>query len=275
MNEIVSPPRLMQPAHGLVSDANRPDVSDNRWENGISFTTRGCEVVYGFTWGCPAELKSEPQTCAPPSVFSPIVLETSLEWSTLDMAADPKSIVMDTLEFGTSSTLERILSNGINDVAGAITKTALSQSTSTGQIQGRLVGTGVPHPNFLALVPAPNAAAANAVQSVGTLEAKLLDASDHTGSAGTIFLSVLDAVKAYDLLVADEGKLYTKITGSQVIVGNFVPGVAYGVVGQVDLYLSDIEVRETVVRQTNTWLGQAERLAIVAFNTCAVFGQTV
>lgn len=273
MNEIVAPPALMQPAHGLVAEANRPSVTGNAWENGITFTPQGCSSVFGFSWGCPAEEKSEFQECVASAEFSPILLETSLMWSTLDMGADPKSRVEAALELGTSAALERIITAGMSDDAGPIIVTAVSQTLSVAKISGKVIGTA--HPDFATLVQAPNASTGNDARNLGTLEAKLLDASDHTGSAGTILLSPVDAAGVYDLLVERDGKLYTKLTGSQVIIGNFVPGVAYAVVGEIDLYLSDIIVNETTIRGTNEWIGQAERLAIVAFNTCAVFGQSM
>jgi hypothetical protein len=274
MNEIVAPPALMHQAHGLVSDANRPQTSGNAWENGVTFTPQGCASLFGFTWGCPAELKSEFQDCVAPAEFVPILLETSLKWSALDMGADPLSRLKDTIEYGTSAALERILCMGVSDDVGAITVNTLSQTLSTAAIEGRIIGTDT-HYDLQTLVAAPAADTGVDSRNLGTLEAKLLDASDHVGSAGTILMSPVDAAGIYDLLTERDGKLYTKLTGSQVIIGNFVPGVIYGVVGQVDLYLSDVIVNETVDRSTNEWIGQAERLAIVAFNTCAVFGQTM
>lgn len=273
MNEIVAPPALMHQAHCLVSDANRPQVTGNAWENGITFTPQGCASVFGFSWGCPAELKSEFQDCVAPAEFSPILLETSLTWSTLDMGADPQSRLKETLEFGTSAALERILCMGLSDDVGPIVVTAVSQTLSTADISGKIIGTA--HPDLQTLVAAPAADTGLASRNLGRLEAKLIDASDHVGSAGTILVSPVDAAGIYDLLTERDGKLYTKLTGSKVIIGNFLPGVMYGVVGEIDLYLSDVIVNETVTRGTNEWIGQAERLAIVAFNTCAVFGQTV
>lgn len=274
MRELVEPSALRQAAHGLVSDAKPgADANDNRWENGITFTPQGCGVVFGHIWGCPAEDKSDFQGCAPAADFSPILLETGLEWSTLDMKADPKRLVTETLELGTSSALERILAMGLTDDAGPIVKTALSQSISVADISGKIIATGVNHPNFKALVATPNAKTASDAKNFALLEAKLLDASDHTGSAGTIFMSPTDAYMVHDLFVEVDGRLYSKLTGSQIIIGNFLPGTAYGVMGDVELYLSDVDVYTTVDRKTNSWYGRAERKAIVKFNTCAVFGQ--
>jgi len=276
MRELVDPPALREQTHGLVSDANKPSYSGNLWENGISFTPDGCSAVFGHVWGCPSEDLSDTQQCIPAADFGPILLETALEWSTLDMGANPRKRVSDALEFGTSAALERILSMGLTDDAGPIVKAPLSQAISLADISGKLIATSVlGHPTFKALVPTPNPKTTSDKKNFALLEAKLLDASDHTGSAGTILINPVDLVEAYDLCEGKDGKLWSKLTGSQVIVGNFVPGVAYGVIGEVDLYLGEIDVIETVTQRNNSWVGRAQRSAIVAFNTCAVFGQTM
>lgn len=272
MRAIVSAPDLRRASHGLVESANHPQTS-GRWEQGVAFTPRGCNVLFGHAAACPAGLWSGFQDCALVQA-TPWIIEAALVWSTADLAANPKGLLTDAMDVGTSAVLERLTSSGVSAVAAptAINPPAVTATLTTGGIKGRTAG-GTPPPTLVgtALMDAgPYSPAA----AVGAVEAKLLDAADHIGQAGTLMLSPKIAAQVNEALVEHGDKLYTRGTGSLVIVGNFEPGTVWGVAGDVDVYLSEIAVTEVFEHRSNEVVLRAERYAVAVWG-CAAYGATV
>lgn len=273
MRAIVSAPDLRRAAHGLVESANRPQP-DARWEQGLSFTPRGCNVIFGHEPACPSGEWSNFQNCLRVDA-QPWVLEASLVWATADLAANPKGILAEAMAVGTSAVLERLTSSGVAGVASGtpINPPTVAATLTVGGIKGRDQGTPPP---TLASVGLVDAGPFSARAAVGAVEAKLLDAADHIGQAGTLMMSPKVAVEIADLLEERGGKLHTRTTGSLVVVGNFAPPTTvWGVAGEVDVYLSDIEVVEVHEHRSNELVLQASRFAVAAWGTCATFGATV
>jgi len=220
------------------------------------------------------------------------LLEVGLVWSMLDMAADPKAMLEEALEIGTSSVLERLSWMGVADVAGGtpITLPVRAGTITTTGIVGRVMGGATAPPTLAATALDTGYTGTTIPGAIGAVEAKLLDAGDHTGGAGTLFMSPVIAAQAEMALREDGGHLVTRATGSQVIVGNFPTDKVIGVIGDVDVYLGPIFVIEADktagmtaavapvtpgAYRTNEWVGRAERRAIAVWNSCGVFSADV
>lgn len=274
MRAPVTAPALKPARYGLIESSPRGDTGD-RWEEGVAFTPRGCHVVFGHGPGCPGESKSDFQECSIVEA-DPWLLETGLLWATVDMAANPKDLVRETLEVGTGSVLERLTDVGVTDTAPAtpiVANVPAAGPVSNAKIEGRMMPGSTPPPLLSdGLVDAT--AYTDPRVALGHLEAKLLDASDHTGQAGTILMSPIHAATLGDQIYEHAEHLYTKMTGSCVVVGNFVPGKIWGVAGTIDVYLSDIEVFDAFERKWNEYAVRAERYALAVWN-CDVFGVTI
>lgn len=105
------------------------------------------------------------------------------------------------------------------------------------------------------------------------IESKLIDTSDHTGGGGTLLMTPYSvATSGNGALRYDNGKFVTVATGSKVVVGNFAPlKTVFGVIGEIDVYLGEVQVIEAYLREKNEWVGRAERRAIAVWNTCGVY----
>ena len=276
MLQIVKAPALRAAKNGLVEVGNRIDVGDEKWEDGVTFTPHGCQTIFAHSPACPSENKSPFHECTPPVAAHAWLLEVGLQWSLMDMGADPKDILTEAFEIGTSAVLERLTWEGITDVAAAtpLTLPTISGTISTGGISGRVMGTSAVPP-VLTTTALNVGSATNIAKAVGMVEAKLLDASDHIGGAGTIFMSPVIASQAAGAGVFDPDNLVTRATGSQVIVGNFDADTIIGVIGEVDVYLGDVIVLEANERSKNEWVGRAERRAVAVWNPCGVFSVTI
>lgn len=272
MLHLVQAPALRAAKNGLVEVGNRIDVGDDAWEDGVTFTPRGCQTIFGHSPFCPSEGASPFYDCPQPVRAQAYLLEVGLQWSMMDLGADPKGILTEAMEIGTSSVLERLTWNGVNDVAPgtALTLPTLSGTISTGRINGRVMAGATPPPN-LAGAALSIGATTNIAAAIGMVEAKLIDGSDHIGGAGTIFMSPVLAAQGQGGGAFDPDNLVTRATGSQVIVGNFPPNKIIGVIGDVDVYLGDVIVLEATERSLNEWVGRCERRAIAVWNSCGVF----
>lgn len=272
MRSIVSAPSLRKAQHSLVDVANVVDVGDDRWENGVTFTPRGCQAIFGHVPFCPSEDKSPPYDCPPVVDVIPFLLEVALAWSMVDLGADPKDMLTEAMDIGTSAILERLTWSGISDVVAG---TPLQLRTPSGTV---FAGTSIGRVMTGATAPTPITTAAlsvgsetSAAAAIGLLEAKFLDASDHIAGAGTILMSPQIAATAGMAIERDGDDLVTRATGSKVVVGNFTPGEIVGVVGDIDVYLGDVFVIEAQERKTNEWIGRAERRAVATWNACVVY----
>ncbi len=276
MLQIVKAPALRAAKNGLVEVGNRIDVGDEKWEDGVTFTPHGCQTIFAHSPGCPSENKSPFHDCTPAVSAHAWLLEVGLQWSMMDMGADPKDILTEAFEIGTSAVLERLTWEGVVDVAAGspLVLPTISGTISTGGISGRVMGTAAVPP-VLTTTALDVGSATNIAKAVGMVEAKLLDASDHIGQAGTIFMSPVIASQAAGAGVFDPDNLVTRATGSQVIVGNFDSDKIIGVIGEVDVYLGSVIVLEATERSKNEWVGRAERRAVAVWNPCGVFSATI
>lgn len=278
MRQIVAAPPLRAAHHSLLAVANVTNV-DGHDEDGVTFTPHGCQAIFGHVPFCPSEDKSPFYDCPPAVVATSYLLEAGLTWSLVDMGANPKSILSDAFEIGTSHVLERLMTAGIVDVAAGspIVLPPLAGAVGTGGVRGRIMGTATAPPTF-ATALSVGAAATTPAQAIGMVETKLVDTSDHSGGGGTILMSPLAAAQAgigQALMREPNGDLVTTATGSAVIVGNIDPTkTVYGVIGEIDVYLGAIQVLEVYERAKNEWVGRAERRAVAAWNTCGVFSAT-
>jgi hypothetical protein len=198
---------------------------------------------HGEQLACPAHDKDDPQQCTAAVTFMPYVLEMSGVFSTMDRTnLDEKARLVRDLEVSTSSLLEALIADPANTPS-------LDQATDLGAF--------------------PTAAAA-----LGNVEAALLRVNDHTGSAGTVYMSPVEVTEmGTNSLIESDGSLYTFATHSLAVVGNFPPGVIYGHIGEVDVYVGDVIINEfpDTLHTTNEYTAQVERLAMACWNTCAVF----
>jgi len=277
MLQIVKAPALRAAKNGLVEVGNRIDVGDDHWEDGVTFTPRGCQTIFGHLPSCSSEDKSPFYDCPPPVQAMAWLLEVGLMWSLMDQGAGPKDILTEAMELGTSSILERLTWAGITtDVDGGtpLVLPTISGTIATGGITGRVMD-GAVQPPILSDALDVGSSTTSIATAVGMLEAKFLDASDHIGGAGTIFMSPIIASQAAGSGVFDPDNFVTRATGSQVIVGNFPSDRIIGVVGEVDVYLSDVFVTEATERAFNEWVGRAERRAVAVWNPCGLFSVTV
>jgi len=276
MRQIVQAPSLRRAANGLVEVGNRIDVGDDKWEDGVTFTPLGKQVIFGHAPGCPSGNKSPFADCPPVVVASTYLLEMGLAWSLVDMGAGPKEIMTEAFEIGTSPVLERLAWEGIADVAPGtpLTLPALSGTQATGAIAGRIMAGATAPPTLTGQALSVGTATGNVAKGIGMIEAKLLDASDHIGGGGTIFMSPVIAAQGGAGGAIDLDKMITRATESKIVVGNFDADLVIGVLGDVDVYLGETFVLEAQERSTNEWVGRAERRAVAVWNP-VVFSVTI
>jgi hypothetical protein len=272
MRSIVSAPALRKAQHSLVEVANTVDVGDDRWEDGVTFTPHGCQAIFGHVPWCPSEDKSPFYDCVAPVVVTPFLLEVGLVWQLGDLGADPKDMLSEAMDIGTSPILERLIWTGISDVVAGTPLTLRSPSGTifAGTSIGRVM-TGATQPQSITAQALTVGAATTTAGAVGLLEGKFLDSSDHIAGAGTILMSPQAAAVSGDAVVREDGDLVTRALGSKIVVGNFTPNKVVGVVGDIDVYLGDVFVLETYERSKNEWVGRAERRAAAVWNSCAVY----
>ena len=273
MRQLVTAPSLRKAANGLVDVANTITFTEHD-EDGVTFTPVGCQAVFGHVPTCPAEDKAPFYDCPPPVVANAYLLEVGLSWSLPDMGANPKAILTEAFDIATSPVLERLTSSGITDVAGGspIVLPVGAGAVGTGGIRGRIQGSAVAPPT-LATALDVGGTPGNAAGAIGMIESKLIDTSDHTGGGGTLLMTPYSvATSGNGALRYDNGKFVTVATGSKVVVGNFAPlKTVFGVIGEIDVYLGEVQVIEAYLREKNEWVGRAERRAIAVWNTCGVY----
>jgi hypothetical protein len=274
MRQIVAAPSLRKAANGLVEVGNKIDVGDSRWEDGVTFTPHGCQAMFAHVPSCPSEDKSPFHDCPAPVVASSYLLEVGLAWSLVDMGADPKAILTDAFDIATSPILERLSSSGIADVAGAtaLTLPAKVGAIGSGAIVGRVMAGATAPPTLIGGALDVGGTPTSAAAAIGLVESKLIDASDHTPGGGTLLMSPFTAATANDALLYDGDRFVTKATRSLVVVGNTAPlKTVYGVAGEIDVYLGEVQILEAYERTKNEWVGRAERRAVAVWNVCAVY----
>jgi hypothetical protein len=274
MRQLVTAPSLRKAANGLVEVANTITFAEHD-EDGVTFTPFGCPAVFGHVPTCPAEDKSPFYDCPPPVAANSYLLEVGLSWSLVDMGANPKAILAEAFDIATSPVLERLTSSGIADVAGGspIVLPPGAGAVGTGGIRGRIQGTAVAPPT-LATALDVGGTPTNAAAAIGMIETKLVDTSDHSGGGGTLMMTPYAVATSGNgaLRYDTQGHFVTVATGSKVVVGNFSPlKTVFGVIGEVDVYLGEVQILEAYERSKNEWVGRAERRAIAVWNTCGVY----
>lgn len=269
----VKAPTLFTSLHGLVEAGNVIEPGDDRWTTGVEFTSVGCENVFAHGSDCWVGGTSDKliQDCGGLARYPVYNLELTIGWTTLDEKFDVKDLVKQAMEAGTSSALERLTEQGVKNTA-TITNPAIAGPVGTGGIIGH-AGSDPP-PNFSTALNI-GGTTDDAKAAVGMVEAKLLDASDHIGGAGTIYLNPVLATDAWGLLDQTDTGLRTKTTGSKVVIGNFEHPNVYGHPGEVDVYLGEINMSEVYHRAGNEHIVQAERAAVAVWNPCLLVKQAV
>lgn len=272
MRQLVAAPSLRKAANGLLDVANVIPFSEHD-EDGVTFTPFGCQAVFAHVPFCPSEDKAPFYDCPPPVAAAAYLLEVGLSWSLVDLGANPKKILSDAFDTATSPVLERLMSSGIADVAGGtpIVLPPGAGGVGTGGIRGRVQGTSVAPPTLATALDVAGASTSSS-QAIGMIESKLIDTSDHTAGGGTLLMSPLSAATAGEGLTYDGNRLVTRALRNPVVVGNFAPlKTVYGVIGDIDVYLGEVEVLEATERGKNEWVGRAERRAVAVWNVCGVY----
>lgn len=281
MLAIVNAPALRLPPHSLVAVGN--EIVGERIEGGVAFTPRGCDVLFGHAHDCSFGEDKALQTCTAPASFYPYTLEITVNWPLGDLAADPKALVVEAMEIGTSAALERLIEKGVagtKPLARAAFAGAISSTGLRGRVAASTAATGgatyatIKNP-LLKDAQDIGGTGLNASAALGMVEAKLLDADDHIGGAGTVYMSPAVFTRVTDAVTEVDGQYVTKATGSRVVIGNFAVDTIYGHPGDVDVYVGPIVVAEATDRATNGHIVQAERTVIAAWNPCAVVKQAV
>jgi hypothetical protein len=279
MRQIVQAPALRKARNGLVEVANTINVSGED-EDGVTFTPHGCQAIFGHVPFCPSDEKSPFWDCPPAWNSTSYLIEIGLQWSMMDMGADPKAILKEAMDIGLSPVLERLTWEGVAQVpfGTPITLPTLQGAVATVGITGRVMdppaaALNITIPPTLTGTAIVVGSETSITKAVGLLEAKLLDASDHIGGGGTIFMSPVIAAQAGEAV--DRDAMITRATGSAVVVGNFDSDQIIGVIGDVDVYLGEFMVIEANVVGTNEWAGRAEQRALAVWNPCGVFSVTI
>jgi hypothetical protein len=245
----VSAPSVHTPKGNLVSSGHLVDISTDKWENGVTFTPRGCYQIDGTCAVCGPMSKEEMQECQEAAEFIPYILDLGISLYAPDRE-EVSAFAEDDLEAGTSSRLESLIWSGCPGDDNPL----LSQGTSLGS-------------------------SATPVIALGRMISELISATGHGGASGTIHMSPLIAVQLSEYLYCEHetGDVYTKIGYHHVIVGNYPATSIVGHVGEVDVYLGDpfkTAGKERHMRKNLTEF-RWERMGLATWNPCAVFRQTI
>ena len=251
-NQVGLPAPDLPPAKNNLLDVASRGPSGERWERGGGFQEFACLEGFVQSPACPPADLSDPQTCQPSAYFSPVLLEMSISWDTLTFP-DAKKAALEALDRGTSKLLEAEVELGASAAAAvpAILNPKLSDAPALG-------------------APATPDAAIGMAQDY-IYRGDGTGAVHATGGAGTLLMSYETAVRARGGLDdTDSGDIVTRFGRWPVVIGNFTPGIVYGVPGLIDVYLDEIEVVDTFERPANEMIISAQRLALVTFHTCAM-----
>ena len=244
----VSAPAIRTPKHNLVSSGHLITVGQDKWENGITFMPRGCYQVDGTCAVCGPMTKEEMQECHEMPEFNPYILDLGISLYAPDQE-EVNGFAEDDLEAGTSSRLESLIWSGCAGDDNPL----LSDGTSLGSATTPLL-------------------------AMGRMISELISATGHGGAMGTIHMSPYVAVQLSEhLYLGEGGVLRTKVGDHLVIAGNYPRTLIAGHVGDIDVYLGDpfrSAGKERMMRLNLTEF-RWERMAVAAWNPCAVFTQTL
>lgn len=278
MFDLVDAPKLRPHTNGLLTHGNVVTNTGGKWENGVTFTPTGCSVIHAHDALCwiSGDAVKTVQGCVPAVEFKPYTIELTLEWHQSDRGFDVEKYLGEMMDVGTGAVLERLQEFGVSaagiDPDDPITVPPLG---STNLYWGAIVGRAGSQPNPLLDDGQLLGDDTDPRKALGLLEAKMLDASDHIGGAGTIYMGPYAANQLWGSFAQIDGHLVTATTGSKVIVGNYSQNTIYGHVGDVDVYVSEPVPTSVASRGDNVGIAQAERLVLVAWNPCATFKHTL
>lgn len=243
MMYISKAPQLFAPKHGLVHSGNLVSTTDDHWENGVTFSPRGCYEVLGDCVDCPPRDKEDLQTCVEPVEFAPYVLGLGLITTPVNYKLDISSAIIEDMKVGTSSRLEALIWAGCTGGTSPI----LSEGTN--------VGTGTP------------------VVALGLLLAEMISADDHIGAQSTIHISPAVAVQILGQFHEVNGDLYTVVGNHKVIIGNYPTNLIAGHLGDIDVFLGETFLTESPdeIRRANEAVFRVERTALAAWNSCSTY----
>lgn len=237
-NTVVDAPDLIATKHNLM-DTGFKSVSQDRWENGVTFNPQGCFELHTWEVDCPPEEKSlSDQQCPDAVTFLPFIVEFGVAY----MGHEEEGELESELRAKTSAAVEKAIWSGADGVS---TNPTLSDG----------------------IAPTPTATAPR--EMLAALEAELYE----TGmQGGTIHMSVFDAVMAEGAMDEKDGKLYSVVTGNPIVVGNYPKGSAAIHGGEIDVYASDeFTFASYDDRRANQLIYKVERLVLAVWNPCHVF----
>ena len=247
MPDDVSAPALRKAKHNLVDSGHIVPISQDKWENGVTFSPRGCYQIEGACSTCPPATKEELQPCVEVLTFGPYVLDLGVSLYATDRE-QVSATAEDDLDIGSSSRLESLIWSGCVGVDNPL----LSEGTSLGS-------------------------ATTPVLALGRMISELISATGHGGAMGTIHMSPYVAVQLGEQLYESEGVLRTEVGDHLVIVGNYPITHIAGHIGDIDVYLGDpfhTAGKEQMMRANLTEL-RWERVALATWNACASFVQSL
>lgn len=277
MHEIVRAPKLRAHTNGLLSHGNVVEKSGGKWENGVTFTPTGCSVIHAHDALCwiSGDAVKTPQGCSPAVTFAPYTIELTLEWHQSDRGFDVEEYLAEMMDVGTGAVLERVMELGINDDGVDDDDPIVLPSPGGGLYWGQILGRVGSQPNPVLDDATSLGDDQDPRKALGLIEAKLLDASDHIGGAGTIYMGPYAATQLWGNFVELGGHLVTAATGTKVIVGNYSQNTIYGHIGEVDVYVSEPIPTAVPSRGDNVGIAQFERLAMAVWNPCAAYKHTL
>jgi hypothetical protein len=253
-NQVGLPAPDLPPAKNNLLDVASRGPAGERWERGGGFTEFACLEGFVQSPACPPADLSDPQECQPAAYFSPVLLEMSIKWDSLTYG-DAQKAAIEALERGTSSLLEAEVELGT--AAAAAVPAIVNPKLSDAPVVGAPT--------------TPDAAIGIAQDYIYRGDAAAAPPVHTTGGLGTLLMSYETAVLARGGLDdTDSGDIVTRFGRWPVVIGNFTPGIVYGVPGLIDVYLDEIEVVEHFERTDNQMIVSAQRLALVTFHTCAM-----
>lgn len=256
---VTDAPTVEAPKHSILSVAETPSATDERWLGGVKFTPVNCNTGSVTAVECPPPVPSADIECDAATEITAFNLEMVFNWSTADLAMEPVMLAEKTLDQGTARLIERALWTGetLDPANAAATVTdadihALSGATSLGT-------------------------AADAKTALGTVLAALADSTRTTGGTGTIYVNSGIAVElaSQNLLCEDGDTLCTLVGDHKVVVGDFPDDAIVAHLGLPRIFLSKVNVVDFTARAQNEVIIRADRAVLVEYDVCSAVIVTV
>lgn len=254
MYSIVNRPVLSPTQHSLVASANIVEEPDDRWHGGLTFVPYGCDTPTLVAVDCPqAEGNlSDTIVCVEDVLYMPYTATTYVRRPAGSYDFDMVSEIAIEL-----------LSNNVSPVIASRLVYGDSGETTNPYVAEDAVDLSTP---------------VNPVEALGALQNVL----GQYGTHATIYMNPhAAAALEKQLVVADNGILYTKARGDCVVVegtiGSFTPdgdevdsGETYifAHLGKPDLRMSDVEVFEGIDHATNDRYVRATQTVVATFEPC-------